>query len=114
LVTRNIFPRPVHVRRGRSDRDHRHLAAGSPVFVRGYRGKTYEAIIEAFHSDAVLLLQQGYEPTGQHYVEGKWGFAIGLLATLTIPLIVGVLVWVWILTSRPIGTLTVTYVHRAG
>jgi hypothetical protein len=88
--------------------------AGSPVFVRGYRGKTYEAIIEAFHSDAVLLLQQGYEPTGQHYVDGKWGFATGLLATVTIPLIVGILVWIWIFTSRPIGTLTVTYVHRAG
>jgi hypothetical protein len=86
----------------------------SPVFIRGYHGRTYEALIAAFHDDAVLLLQQGYEPAGQHYVEGKWGFALGVLATLTIPLIVGVLVWIQILTSRPLGTLTVTYVHRAG
>ncbi len=89
-------------------------AGGSPIFVRGYHGSSYEAIIEAFHSDAVLLLQQGYEPTAQHYVDGKWGFGLGLLATLTIPLIVGAVVWIQILSSRPLGTLTVTYLHRAG
>jgi hypothetical protein len=71
-------------------------------------------MIAAFHDDAVLLLQQGYEPACQHYVEGKWGFGLGVLATLTIPLIVGALVWIQILASRPLGTLTVTYVHRAG
>ncbi|MGD0122612.1 MAG: hypothetical protein ABSC46_08635 [Candidatus Limnocylindrales bacterium] len=86
----------------------------SPIFVRGYHGRTYEAMIAAFHDDAVLLLQQGYEPACQHYVEGKWGFGLGVLATLTIPLIVGALVWIQILASRPLGTLTVTYVHRAG
>jgi hypothetical protein len=71
-------------------------------------------MIAAFHDDAVLLLQQGYEPACQHYVEGKWGFGLGVLATLTIPLIVGARVWIQILASRPLGTLTVTYVHRAG
>jgi hypothetical protein len=85
----------------------------SPIFVRGYHGKTYEALIEAYHDDAVLLLQQGYEPASQHYIEGKWGFALGVVATLTIPLIVGALVWIQILSSRPIGTLTVTYLRRA-
>jgi hypothetical protein len=88
--------------------------SGGPIFVRGYHGRTYEAIIEAFHTDAVLLLQQGYVPAGQHYVEGKWGFALGLLATVTIPLIVGALVWIQILSSRPMGSLTVTYLRRAG
>ena len=33
----------------------------SPIFIRGYRGgNSYEALIEAFHADAVLLLSQGY------------------------------------------------------
>lgn len=85
----------------------------SPIFIRGYRGKTYEEVIESFHSDSVLLHAQGYEPAGQHYVEGRWSFAMGLLATVTIPLIVGALVWIQMLTSRPTGVLTVTYVQRA-
>ena len=85
----------------------------SPIFIRGYRGRTYEEVIAAFHRDAVLLLDQGYVPAGQHYVEGHWGFARGLLATLLIWVIVGALVWIQMLTSRPVGVLTVTYVRAA-
>jgi len=36
--------------------------AGGPVFIRGYEGGTYEELIEAYHRDATLLLDQGYEP----------------------------------------------------
>lgn len=86
----------------------------SPIFIRGYRGgNSYEALIEAFHADAVLLRSQGYEPSGQHYVDGQWGFARAVLATLLIPFFfIGLLFWAQMLAQRPIGTLTVTYVHR--
>jgi cytochrome b subunit of formate dehydrogenase len=70
-------------------------------------------MIEAFHRDAVLLLAQGYEPAGQNYVEGQWGIAWGLVALLLTPILVGLIIWVPILTTRPTGTLTVTYVYRA-
>jgi hypothetical protein len=87
---------------------------GSPVFIRGYRGgKSYEELIETFHRDAVLLLGQGYVPAGQHYVDGQWGFARAVLATLLIPFFfIGLLFWAQMLAQRPIGTLTVTYVHQ--
>jgi hypothetical protein len=85
---------------------------GSPVFIRGYRGGTYEELIAAFHGDAVLLLKQGYEPAGQHYVLGEWSLWRALLATLLIPVFVGIFVWAQMLVQRPIGVLTVTYVHR--
>lgn len=86
---------------------------GSPIFIRGYRGgNSYEALIEAFHADAVLLLSQGYEPSGQHYVEGAWSIWRALAATVLIPFLVGLLFWAQMLVQRPIGTLTVTYVHR--
>jgi hypothetical protein len=85
----------------------------SPIFIRGYEGRTYEDLIEAFHEDAVLLLAQGYEPAGQHYIQGEWGFWRMLLATLLIPFFfIGVLLWGQMLVQRPIGVLTVTYVHR--
>ena len=88
--------------------------AGSPIFVRGYHGKTYESLIEAFHQDAVLLLQQGYEPAGQHYIDGRWSATAAVIATILIPVFfIGVVLWLYMLASRPTGTLTVTYLHRA-
>ena len=85
----------------------------SPIFIREYEGRNYAELVEAYHRDAVLLLAQGYEPAGQHYVEGQWGIAWGLVALLLTPLLIGLIIWVPILTTRPNGTLTVTYVHRA-
>ena len=86
----------------------------SPVFIRGYGGRKYEELIEAYHRDAVLLLAQGYEPAGQNYVEGQWGIAWGLLALLLTVFLIGLIIWVPLLTTRPTGTLTVTYIYRAG
>jgi hypothetical protein len=87
--------------------------ASSPIFIRGYRGgDSYEALIEAFHADAVLLLSQGYEPAGQHYIDGRWSLWRALGATLLIAVFVGLLFWAQMLVQRPIGTLTVTYVYR--
>lgn len=85
----------------------------SPVFIRGYHGDSYEELIGEFHRDAVLLLEQGYEPAGQHYIDGEWGLARAVAATLLIAVFfVGLLFWAQMLVTRPIGTLTVTYVHR--
>lgn len=88
---------------------------GSPIFIRGYRGKTYEDLIEAYHRDSLLLYLQGYEPAGQHYVEGRWPITMAVLATVLVFLfLVGVFLWLYMLATRPTGTLTVTYVRRAG
>ncbi len=88
---------------------------GSPVFIRAYEGRTYEEVIDAFHRDALLLLAQGYEPTGQHYVEGEWSSGRALLATILLAFfLVGLLLWAQMLVHKPVGTLTVTYVHRPG
>lgn len=86
----------------------------SPIFIRGYRGgNSYEDLIETFHRDAVLLLGQGYSPAGQHYVDGEWSIWRAVLATILIPFFfIGLLFWAQMLVHRPIGTLTVTYVHQ--
>ena len=83
----------------------------SPVFIRGYGGRKYEELIEAYHRGAALLLAQGYEPAGQNYVEGHWGIAWGLVALLLTPFLIGLIIWVPLLTTRPTGELTVTYVY---
>jgi hypothetical protein len=88
-------------------------AGSSPVFIREYGGRKYEELIEAYHRDAVLLLAQGYEPAGQHYIEGQWSVWRALAATVLLLFFVGILFWAEMLVRRPIGTLTVTYVHRA-
>jgi len=87
-------------------------SAGGPIFVREYEGGSYEEVIEAFHRDALLLLDEGYEPVGQHYVEGQWGIWLGLLAAILTPILIGIVIWAKILTERPTGTLTVTYLSH--
>jgi hypothetical protein len=84
-----------------------------PIVIRGYQGGTYEQMIAKFHEDALIMLEQGFVPAGQHYVEGSWSIWRGILAAVTIPLLIGAVMWVQMLLERPIGTLTVTYVHQA-
>jgi hypothetical protein len=84
----------------------------SPVFIRVYRADEYEDLVEAFHRDAVLLLAQGYEPVGQHYLEGQWSFWRAVLATILIPGLIGLFMWAQMLVHRPTGVLTVTYLHH--
>lgn len=43
----------------------------SPVFIRGYGGRKYEELIEAYHRDAVLLLAQGYGPPARTTSRGS-------------------------------------------
>jgi hypothetical protein len=85
----------------------------SSIVVRVYRARKYEALIESFHRDAVLMLSQGFEPAGQHYVEGQWSLAMAIVATILIPIVIGAFMWAYLLTRRPTGVLSVTYLRRA-
>ncbi len=82
----------------------------SAVIVREYEGKN---AVADFQGDAEQLLEQGYEPVGQHYVEGAWGSAMTLFCVFTIPLGIGVLLLASLLLGeRPAGRLRVTYLQR--
>jgi len=87
--------------------------AGGPIFIRGYHDRSYEGLIAAYYEDAVLLLRQGYEPGGQHYIQGQISLVRAVIATLLMPVMIGILMWGLLLLERPVGTLTVTYVRRA-
>jgi hypothetical protein len=83
-----------------------------PIVIRGYQGRRYEDLIASFYSDAALLLKEGYEPSGQHYVEGRWTIWRVLAGFILAPLLIGFVVLAHVIAERPIGTLTVTYVKR--
>jgi hypothetical protein len=84
---------------------------GSRVMVRAYRGKSHDEILAAFQRDAELLLVQGFEPAGQHYVAGAYGYWFTVIAVLLILVGIGLLlVAAMLLNPRP-GTLVVTYLR---
>ena len=85
---------------------------GSGIVVRAYTGNSQDAILAAFQRDAELFSRQGYEPAGQHYVEGSYGCGYILIALLMCLFFVGIPVVAYMLLGpRPAGTLVVTYAH---
>ncbi len=84
---------------------------GPATLVRTYKGKLDEAT-RAFQIDAANLAQQGYTPTNQMYTPGSWGCGAFLLALLLFLILVGILVFIYMILVKPAGTLTVTYTKQ--
>jgi hypothetical protein len=85
--------------------------ATKPVIVRTYHG-TQGSATAAFRRDAEKLAQQGYVPMSQVWAPGSWGcgaFAIALLLCL---LLIGFLIFIYMLIVKPGGVLTVTYQYQ--
>jgi hypothetical protein len=66
-----------------------------------------------FQSDAALLAQAGYEPTTQSWAQGQWGLGAFIVAIALFIVLIGILVFIYMLLVKPDGTLTVTYARRA-
>lgn len=79
--------------------------------VKVYRG-TRNGTLNAFRSDAQRLLQDGYTPTSQEYIEGKHGILMYLAAVILIPFVVGFFLLVYLMLV-PANTLSVTYTLTA-
>lgn len=62
--------------------------SGSAVIVREYHSRDMEA---DFQADAERMLVAGYEPVGQHHVEGGSGCTTTLICVLTIPIGIGII-----------------------
>lgn len=76
--------------------------------VRAYTGKENRAL-ELFRADAAKLAKDGYFPINQTYVPGSWGCGAFVIALLLCIVLIGVLVFIYMLIVKPDGTLTVTY-----
>lgn len=80
--------------------------------VKTYRGREREAM-EAFRSDAEQMAASGYHPASQTYVQGSYGCAAFVFALLLCFVLVGFLVFIYMIIVKPAGTLTVTYARSA-
>jgi hypothetical protein len=82
------------------------------VLVRSYAAHQQSDAITAFQADASALTSIGYEPVSQSWAEGQWGGGAWLVALALCLIVIGLLVFAYMLIVKPDGTLTVTYARR--
>jgi hypothetical protein len=82
------------------------------TIVKTYRGKQQEATAE-FQADARKMAAMGYVPANQTWAAGSYGCGAFIFALLLCFVLVGFLIFIYMLIVKPAGTLTVTYVLSA-
>lgn len=82
------------------------------VIVRRYIGSQSGAM-ETYQADSADMAAQGYFPTSQVWTPGEYGCGAFLLALLLCVVLIGILVFIYMLIVKPDGTLTVTYELRS-
>lgn len=81
------------------------------TITRTYKGSASKAA-EDFQRDAQKLARDGYYPTSQLYTPGSWGCGAFLVALLLAIVLIGILIFIYLLIVKPDGTLVVTYEYR--
>lgn len=81
------------------------------TLVRTYRG-TEETAAAFFRTDATRLSADGYFPTSQSFAPGSYGCGAFLVAIILCFVLIGFLIFIYMLIVKPAGTLTVTYERR--
>lgn len=82
------------------------------VIVRTYKGSQSGAA-RAFQRDAEKLAAQGYYPISQSWAQGSWSCGAFIVALLLAIVLIGILIFIYMLLVKPAGTLTVTYELRS-
>lgn len=100
-----------HARRGQGEWAGSSPGLGSKTVTRTYSGSAQRAA-EAFQRDAVSLARDGYFPISQIYTPGSHGCGAFLVALLLFVVLVGILIFIYMLIVKPDGTLVVTYEYR--
>lgn len=78
------------------------------TMIKTYRGREQEAT-EQFRRDAEVMAAQGYHPVSQTYAPGSYGCMSFLVALALCLILIGLLVFVYMIIVKPAGALTVTY-----
>lgn len=78
------------------------------TIVKTYNGSQQQAT-NAYQADAAKMARQGYMPTSQVWVPGSYGCGSFILALLLCVILIGIVVFIYMLIVKPAGTLTVTY-----
>jgi hypothetical protein len=78
------------------------------VLIKKYEGKQENAYYD-FKKDAEKLALQGYVPTTQNWAPGSWGCGSFILALILCFILIGILIFIYMLLVKPAGILSVTY-----
>ncbi|MEO6755102.1 MAG: DUF4339 domain-containing protein [Chthoniobacteraceae bacterium] len=84
------------------------LSAKQQVIIRSYQGSQEQAWSE-FQGDAKRMAAQGYVPISQTWTPGEYGCGSFLAALLLCVILIGFLIFIYMLIVKPPGTLTVNY-----
>ncbi len=87
------------------------MGDSSNVLVKTYKGSEAEAT-RAFQSDAGSMAAKGYFPTSQSYAPGSYGCGSFIVALLLCFVLIGFLIFIYMLIVKPPGVLSVTYEYR--
>ena len=78
------------------------------VIVKTYKGNQEKAT-QLFQADAAKMAVQGYVPTTQSWAPGAYGCGSFIGALFLCFVIIGILIFIYMLLVKPEGTLSVTY-----
>jgi hypothetical protein len=84
------------------------MADRGQIIVKTYRG-SQSAAMAAFQRDANKLAAEGYVPITQTWLPGTYGCLSFLVALLLCVIVIGLIIFVYMLIVKPDGTLSVTY-----
>ncbi len=84
------------------------VAQRQPVIVKTYQGSEQSAA-RKFEADAAKLAVEGYLPTSQSWARGSYGCLAFLMALLLCLIVIGIVIFIYMLIVPPEGTLSVTY-----
>lgn len=89
----------------------RPVSTPEPIVVRTYKGSQKDASMK-FQDDARKMAQQSYVPISQSYAPGAYTCGEFLLALFLVIVVIGVIIFVYMIFVKPAGTLSVTYEYR--
>jgi hypothetical protein len=89
------------------------VAGRPPVFLRTYIGHRLSDTNPQFQSEAGWLSELGYQPISHTWAAGEWGFADFLAAALLTLFGIGLVIFAYMWTVRPNGTLSVLFAQAA-
>ena len=78
------------------------------IIIKTYKGNHQQAM-SLFQSDMSRMSNQGYSPISQTWVPGSYGCGSFLIALLLCFVLIGILVFIYMIIVKPAGTLSVTY-----
>lgn len=81
---------------------------GQDTIVRSYTG-TEQSTNNLFKKESITLANKGYQIVSQNYTPGNWSGIQFLIALLLCFILVGIIIFIYMIIVKPQGTLTVTY-----